>query len=137
MRVLKRLVSLKNEDRHVLIRAFFAVVAARLALCVMQLGAARRFVWSSVRISPGSSVATIVWAVKAVARFVPGATCLTQAIAVQALLARAGHSSRLEIGVSKEASRDLEAHAWVSCNNRIVIGGPEAARFTRLTAWEM
>lgn len=56
------------------------------------------------------------------ARFVPRASCLTQALALQWLLARAGHASELFVGVRQDADGRFAAHAWVSCNQRIVLG---------------
>jgi hypothetical protein len=75
-----------------------------------------------------------VWAVKVVSRYVPRASCLTQAVAVQALLARAGHESSIEIGVAKDTAQQFQAHAWVVCDNKIVLGGPNVAGYARLTA---
>jgi hypothetical protein len=47
-------------------------------------------------------------------------TCLTQALAAHAMLARQGHASELRLGV--RPSKPLEAHAWIECEGRIVIG---------------
>lgn len=60
--------------------------------------------------------------IERLARLVPGASCLTQALALQWLLGRAGHGSELHIGVRRDAAGQFEAHAWVSCNSRIVLG---------------
>jgi hypothetical protein len=67
---------------------------------------------------------------------VPGATCLTQALAAQVLLAQSGYHSRIEIGVTKDDERHFRAHAWVVCGNEIVIGGAEVDRYVPLAAWE-
>ncbi len=58
----------------------------------------------------------------AVARLVPGASCLTQALALQWLLARAGHGCELLVGVRRDDTGRFAAHAWVACNDRIVLG---------------
>ena len=79
------------------------------------------------------SVEDIAWAVRRVSRAVPGATCLTQALAARLLLSRRGHDSRLEIGVSRAGSR-LRAHAWLETNNVVVLGGRDAAGYTPLSA---
>lgn len=78
----------------------------------------------------------IIWAIRAASRYIPRATCLTQALAAQELLSRAGHPSRVEIGVAKNEDRKFAAHAWVTCGNRIVIGGPETTRYAPLLSWE-
>ncbi len=66
----------------------------------------------------------IVWAVKAIARRMPGdKPCLPQALAVQWLLSRKGKSTELHIGVRKDAAGELAAHAWLEDERGIVIGG--------------
>jgi hypothetical protein len=74
----------------------------------------------------------LTWAVETVSRFVPAATCLTQALAAQVLLTRRGRAARLHIGVSKAEGRKLEAHAWVESQGRVVIGGSGLERYTVL-----
>jgi hypothetical protein len=59
---------------------------------------------------------------------------LTQAVAAHALLTRAGYESCIEIGVAKPAGGRFEAHAWVVCDDIVVIGGPNIGRYVRLTA---
>jgi hypothetical protein len=65
----------------------------------------------------------VAWAVAVASRFVPKATCLVQALAGQALLARRGHAARLHIGVSKPEGR-FEAHAWLEDEGRPILGAP-------------
>jgi hypothetical protein len=85
---------------------------------------------------PQASIDSIAWAVTVASRYVPAATCLTQALAAQGLLAGRGHSARLCIGVARSAAGRFQAHAWVECAGRVVIGGAEApVRFTPLVHW--
>jgi hypothetical protein len=65
-------------------------------------------------------------------RFVPATTCLSQALAAQVMLTRSGHSVRLRIGVAKDQSGILEAHAWLENQGVVVFGG--VAGFSRFTA---
>ena len=55
-------------------------------------------------------------------RFVPGATCLTQALAARKMLSRVGQSCSLKIGVEKDARRGFRAHAWIEVDGKIAIG---------------
>lgn len=55
-------------------------------------------------------------------RFVPGASCLTQALAVQTLLGMRNQRSDLKIGVGKNKEDEFVAHAWIEIGERIVIG---------------
>ena len=88
------------------------------------------------------------WAITRAARFIPAASCLTQALSLQVLLGRRGLGSRLCIGVRKGQHDKFEAHAWVERGGRVVIGGePQAGGqitrqgegregWTPLTAWD-
>lgn len=51
------------------------------------------------------------------------ATCLVQALAAKKWLARHGIESSLFVGVRKDATQALEAHAWLVCNGEVVTGG--------------
>jgi hypothetical protein len=146
MRRLKRFAELTNVERLLLLRAFCIVAAARVALWSLPVKTARRAisiiagvtlaaVYDTRTINSEVSVERFVWAVKVVSRCIPRATCLTQAVAIQPLLARAGHASRLEIGVAKDAG-DFQAHAWVVCDGRVIIGGPDVTRYSRLMTLE-
>jgi hypothetical protein len=54
------------------------------------------------------SVDCISWAVRAVSRFIPGASnCLVRALATQALLGRFGYRSELRIGVARTLTAAL------------------------------
>jgi hypothetical protein len=76
----------------------------------------------------------IVRSVMRMSRYVPVATCLTKALAAKVLLEQAGQSAELQIGVAKSESGKIEAHAWVECQGKIILGGThaEVSRFTRL-----
>jgi hypothetical protein len=134
---LKRFAGLGPARQMLLLRALFVVGAIRLGLCLLPFRGMQRF---ARRIGTKSNVACsadqYVWAVRAVSRYVPGATCLTQALAAQALLARSGHESHIELGVRKDEQSRFLAHAWVVCGDRIVIGGAGADDYLPLKNWE-
>jgi hypothetical protein len=64
------------------------------------------------------------WAVPVAARRFPvQMTCLVQALAADTLLRRRGCHPLLRIGVSGgKESPTIEAHAWVECGGRVVVG---------------
>jgi len=66
---------------------------------------------------------SVTWAVAVASRYVPLVTCLTQALATQVLLGRCGHPASLRIGVARSERGQLQAHAWVESQGRIVFGG--------------
>ena len=75
----------------------------------------------------------LVWCIEAAKRYVPAATCLTCSMAAQVLLRRNGHGSTLRIGVARGTRGGLEAHAWVECDSRVVVGEVDnLERFTPL-----
>lgn len=62
--------------------------------------------------------------VGAVARRIPGATCLTQAISIKMLLNRRHIRSQVRIGIRKDAKGSVEAHAWIeNAHRKVIIGG--------------
>ena len=65
----------------------------------------------------------IAWGISAAARLVPFATCLTQALAGQYMLARSGKASQIRIGINRDAAPKLAAHAWLISGDHIVLGG--------------
>jgi Transglutaminase-like superfamily len=135
MRRLKRFVQLGGSERRILIRVLWVVGVARAALCVLTAGATRR-VLGKAATGVAGSVEQLVWAVRVVSRYLPGATCLTQALAAQALLAQSGFPSRVEIGVAKDARSRLQAHAWVVCHGQVVLGGQQLNHYNSWVIWD-
>ena len=77
----------------------------------------------------------IVWAVQAASRRIPMATCLTQSLALQCLLARTGRASEVHIGVKKDAEAGFQSHAWVECEGSMLLSAPyEVAEYSHLLA---
>ena len=74
-------------------------------------------------------------AVQRVSRVVPGATCLTQALAAQVLLERRGLPTRLRIGI-RDRSQAMQAHAWLESGGMTVIGGAPSGEWTPLLTIE-
>lgn len=79
------------------------------------------------------TVRTIGWSVRAVSRRVPHASCLTQALSAQILLALWGYRSKLRVGVAKEPTTgSFAAHAWVEVCGAVLVGGRETGRYNVL-----
>ena len=66
----------------------------------------------------------VAWSVRAAARLVPRATCLTKAFAAQDLLAQRGKGSTVQVTVP--ASGDFRPHAWLLARGIIALGGSAA-----------
>ena len=79
------------------------------------------------------TVAQIARSVRVVSKRVPRATCLTQAIAAQRLLAWYGYDPIVKVGAALDGEA-LHAHAWVEVNGQPVIGGgPSLARYSEFS----
>jgi type II secretory pathway component PulM len=138
--MLRRLRKLTPGKLRVLASAGVVVVLVRLSLWLLPSRVLLRLVLRRVARAPTaaaltSEMKTIARAVRSASRRVPSASCLTQALATQVLLARAGHASELRIGVAREEGEEGEgllAHAWVEVAGQVLIGGRGIHRYQRL-----
>jgi hypothetical protein len=137
--LLRRFLRLPAVERWLLLKAALLLGLLRLGLWLLPFPTLRRLVgaftarFRRVRDAEPISKAKAVWAVETAARYgFPSATCLTQALAVQVLLARRGYPALLHIGVAR-GEKELKAHAWVESEGEVVIGGFELERYTPLT----
>lgn len=143
MNRLNKLVRLPSTDRSLLIKSGLLVGAIRLGLRLLPFQTVRRLIAQLAMRPSGfqgkdhTSIDQAVWAVRVVSRYVPDATCLTQALATQVLLNRQGYHTDLQIGVARSATGQFQAHAWVEKNGVVVIGGPvhHLQRYTPLPAF--
>jgi hypothetical protein len=61
--------------------------------------------------------------VDAARNWVPGRyQCLPSAYTAHLLLHRYGYDSEVHVGVRRDGQGKVEAHAWVHCNGRVVVG---------------
>ena len=112
--------------------ALGAVVIARLALSLRCSERLRAHV-ARVRASAGPPSAAdplhdlreVSWSVSATARPVPGASCLTQALAGEWLLARRGREAEIRLTLPVDVSEGFRPHAWLLSAGFIVLGGDE------------
>jgi len=72
-------------------------------------------------------------AVLTASRHVPWqAACLPQALAAKLMLALRGQGSALHLGAKIDESGALAAHAWLTCEGKIVTGGAGLPGYTPL-----
>lgn len=142
MKRLRKFLRLPSSDRRLLVGTALLLGAIRLGLRLLPFRTLRRMVFRLAQAPAGSrrtnrsSVDRLVWAVTAASRYVPRATCLTQALAAQVLLGRHGHPSRLRVGVARSEEGRLQAHAWVDNQGKVIVGGGELSRYTLLPDME-
>lgn len=58
--------------------------------------------------------------------------CYDKALTVKKILNSENIPSALLMGVKTSEEKGMEAHAWISCDERLVIGGEIAAEYTPL-----
>lgn len=114
---------LRWRDRKLLVISLLVVALVRTGLVVGTYRQVLRFMpHGANEAAPDAFLARVGWAVARTARLVPRATCLTQALAAQFLLAMKGYRSAIRIGVVGSGGGGLDAHAWLISGDRIVIG---------------
>lgn len=138
MEKLHKFFALSLPDRRLLIRSVCLVGLVRTGLWLLPF----RVLWRLLaKFEPQSSAAPaaepmavkrICWAIRLTSRYIPSASCLTQALAAKVLLRRRGHAAKLRIGVAKGNAGNFEAHAWIEVDGRAVIGGSDS-RLKRYT----
>ncbi len=132
-----------REERRLLLRSLALVWVVRLALWILPFKLLRGLVekgrppQSEERPADFVQERKIASSVRRASRYVPAASCLTQAMATQVLLSRIGAIGLLRIGVAKGPEGRLDAHAWVESNGKIIIGKKrDLRRYTVLSQLE-
>lgn len=107
--------------------AVTVIGVVRIALSFLGFKFIRRILSNLSSAAPHKSddavIATVGWMVDKASRRVPGASCLTQAIAAQTLLIMKGIGSTVHIGALKNVDGKFQAHAWLTCRDKAVTGG--------------
>jgi hypothetical protein len=137
----RKVVGYLATDRWLLVSALFLVSATRLGLWVLPVrGVGRVLGWVVSRkpeVTRDPSLADrVAGAVTRASRVVPGATCLTQALAAQVLLERHGRPTRLHIGVFRDGRQAVRGHAWVESEGKVVLGGRDLSTYVPLASLE-
>ena len=140
--VMHRFRRLPTRLRRLVVRASWLVPLVRLGLWLLPFGRVRGLVVREpatgvplrMAAERDGVVHDVVWTVVAVSRRVPRASCLTQALVAQRLLAEVGVASDLRIGVARDATGAFEAHAWLEHDGRVVLGEVDGMeRFTPMS----
>jgi len=119
---------LPSVDQRLLIQASLLLSVIAVGLRVLPFRILQRFIARLTSaptpsdIADDRSIDRLVWAVKTTSRYVPGTTCLVQAMASKVLLARRGYPTRLRIGVTRGEGRTFQAHAWLEREGVIIFG---------------
>jgi len=131
MTFLAKFLQLPPGDRKLLVRTVALLLVMWLGLALLPFRVVRRLALAGRR-RASLPPERIAWAVATAARLVPGATCLPRALVAESLLRRMGYPVTFHIGVAKADDRTLDAHAWVECSGKVVIGGADLKRYAAL-----
>ena len=140
MKKLSKILGLPYQEKVLLAQSLFLVVIIRLSLWVFpirwinrSLSRFKKFV-SDKQKADWILIKNVTSSVSTSSYYVPCASCLTQALATQTLLRIRGQESVLKIGVDKDESGKLLAHAWIEVAGEIIIGKlPHHHRFNVLS----
>jgi hypothetical protein len=137
---MRRFARLSATERSLLPRLVVLVAITRLALWLVPFSLVRTLFKQqlvAVAFPPARlrlQVDRLAWAVEVASRPIPAASCLTQSLVLQFLLAQAGHVSSVQIGVAKDDSSGFQAHAWVECADRVLLDRPESVACYKVLA---
>jgi hypothetical protein len=138
---LRKFFLLPVKEQQMLLKAFILLIFIRLGLWLLpfrtlQKTLERLFHYPATSHKQSISPEKFSWAVSAVSQYVPAATCLAQALTLQALLSREGIHSDLTLGVARDDTTGITAHAWLEIDGTVIIGGQERDRYTQLMKQE-
>ena len=103
-----------RQNCALVFRALGWILLARAFLAFLPLRNALRLLDLEGRAGENLDPRGAAWAVQAVAQRIPGTRCLARSMALNAMLRRGGHDSKLRLGVVREADGGIIAHAWVT-----------------------
>jgi len=133
---LRRFLLLESPDRSLLVKTFLWLWIIRLSLWLLPfnrlLNLVKRAKIPHQPVANKLPLDRFTWAVATAGRYVPMATCLTQALTAHILLIKGGYNSILHIGVSREDKIRLETHAWVESHGNVIVGDSGLERYTPL-----
>jgi transglutaminase superfamily protein len=140
--MIRRFLRLSWSDQRLIVRMVLLLTAIRAGLWLLPFDVLRRRLRTGFPLGTFPSAPIVVPVerlarlVAASSRVVPGATCLTQSLAVQFLLTRAGYASVIRLGVARNDACGFEAHAWVDCHGQVLLDHPaDIARYTVLASF--
>ncbi len=142
MKALLKFAGLSNADRILIIRSAAVLAGTWIGLRLLPFRRVLQTVeiFSSVSHSKNDSLWNpdkIVWAVVAISRYSPlTLSCLEQALAAKITLGREGYPALVRIGVASGKGAQLRAHAWLECNDEIIIGDKGVENFRPLPCFD-
>jgi hypothetical protein len=123
-----KFLELSGRRKKFLVQALLILIAVRGSLWLFPYRwvdrgtSSLRFSGEAQKTSDAAIIMEIAESVRFCRRFVPHASCLTQAQSTKVLLALNGKACDVKIGVDVDENQRFIAHAWVEVDGRIIIG---------------
>jgi len=135
MRRLRKFASLPGVERRLILEEVLLLWAVRFSLWVLPFRIVNGYVATHARARRRSRAAVpldrLAWILGAAGTLLPGKrTCLVRALAGRLLVAGEGYTPTLRLGVARDADGRLDAHAWLECDGRVLVGGGGLDRYT-------
>ena len=136
-RRLTKYMRLSWKIKIVLLTVFFLMGLIRLAILVVpfkhlasRMGKEMSETSDEVGKKELSRAYKVGWCINKMSDFTPWESkCLVQALTAQIILKSLHIPSTLYLGITRESSNKLIAHAWLRCGQLIVTGAQERERF--------
>jgi hypothetical protein len=143
LRILFRFFQLRSAERLAFGEAFFLFIIVRLWILLFP------FKWIAPTLgigrtkSPGmpidhleANALLVEQSLRRAQQSLPRVcTCLVQSIAGKFMLRRRLMSNTLHLGVAKDTSHGLIAHAWLCCGDRVIAGAQEMMNYTEVATF--
>ena len=140
---MRKFLRLSTHDKALALEALGWVASARLLLLLsfrraVALTAFLDARWpAETEDDPAAQIIRLSRLVQRVSRAVPGATCLTQALALKWMLTRRRIACRLRIGVRHDPGGAFAAHAWLEMrSHEVILGGTQSPEHYRALPFE-
>jgi hypothetical protein len=110
------------SDEQQIFSILLTIIFVRIALSCVGYNRLKKNIPPAYHAAPLDVLRKFGRLVPSLARFVPGASCLTQAVTAQLLLARRGYRSDMRVGERQDEAGKISAHAWLLAQGQIVLG---------------
>ncbi len=137
---IKKFYRLSFEEKQLAFFALYWLTIAQLAISLLLFRHVARFLGEHMKKSQATPSKRQKSVAEQVARVIPSVArrlpwrskCLDQAIAAKWMLRRRQIASTLYFGVTKNDSKAIEAHAWLSCGDHVVTGADGMKAFKEI-----
>ena len=118
---------MKSAGKYTFRQVFTAVclhAAIWLGLLLFKFNRVRRWVYRMLKRERNNipEFRPLVRAVIRSKRYIPGTSCLSEALCCYGLLLFNGLKPQLVIGVERNGNNKLDAHAWIELDGNVVLG---------------